>query len=268
VGSDTCWAGPPPGLAAHLASWPSCATSPCISSGQSLLRVSVVSSVLQLTSAVDTGYTKGKSYNRKSQVMRDDPAVVTLVVRAADGDQAAWDEIVERYAPLVWAICLRHELDRQSIDDIGQSVWLLLVENISRLREPAALPGWLATTTRRECLRAIRARGRHGKESPTPADEQLADESAEVEQEVIEAELHAALRAAFAELPAGCRELLSMLISDPPPGYASISATLGIPMGSIGPTRARCLAKLRRSRFLAAIVAGQEGNMQVSEAGR
>lgn len=200
--------------------------------------------------------------------MRDDPTVVTLVGRAADGDQAAWDEIVERYAPLVWAICLRHELDRQSIDDIGQSVWLLLVENISRLREPAALPGWLATTTRRECLRAMRARGRHGKESPTPADEQLADESAEVEQEVIEAELHAALRAAFAELPAGCRELLSMLISDSSPGYASISATLGIPMGSIGPTRARCLAKLRRSRFLAAILTGQEDNMQVSEAGR
>ena len=241
---------------------------PVYQSGRSLLRVSVGEPVLQLTTAADMRYRKGDSHNRENQAMRDDPTVVSLVVRAANGDQAAWDEIVERYAPLVWAICLRHELDRQSIDDIGQSVWLLLVENISRLREPAALPGWLATTTRRECLRAMRARGRHGKEISTPADEQLPDASAEVEREVVEAELHAALRAAFAELPAGCRELLSMLINDPPVGYARISATLGIPMGSIGPTRARCLARLRRSSHLAAVLAGQDDSAEVSEAGR
>jgi RNA polymerase sigma factor (sigma-70 family) len=200
--------------------------------------------------------------------MRDDPTVVSLVARAASGDQAAWDEIVERYAPLVWAICLRHQLDRQRIDDIGQSVWLLLVENIGRLREPAALPGWLATTTRRECLRTLRASGRHGKETPTPFEEEPPDESAEIEQELIEAERHAALRAALAELPAGCRELLSMMINDPAPDYASISATLGIPVGSIGPTRARCLAKLRRSPRLAALLAGQDDGAEVSEAGR
>jgi RNA polymerase sigma factor (sigma-70 family) len=200
--------------------------------------------------------------------MRDDPTVVSLVARAANGDQAAWDEIVERYAPLVWAICLRHQLDRQSIDDIGQSVWLLLVENISRLREPAALPGWLATTTRRECLRTLRASGRHGMETPTPFEEEPPSESAEIEQEIIEAERHAALRAALADLPSGCRELLSMMINDPAPGYASISATLGIPIGSIGPTRARCLAKLRRSPHLAAVLAGQDDSTEVSEAGR
>ena len=200
--------------------------------------------------------------------MRDDPTVVSLVTRAANGDQAAWDEIVERYAPLVWAICQRHQLDRQSIDDIGQSVWLRLVENISRLREPAALPGWIATTTRRECLRALRASGRHGMEVPQPVEELPCCGSADVEQEIIEAELHAALRAAFAELPAGCRELLSMLISDPPLGYARISAKLAMPMGSIGPTRARCLARLRRSLSLAAAVPDQDDSSQVSEAGR
>jgi RNA polymerase sigma factor (sigma-70 family) len=200
--------------------------------------------------------------------MRDDPSVVSLVARAASGEQAAWDQIVERYAPLVWAICLRHQLDRARIDDIGQSVWLLLVENIGRLREPAALPGWIATTTRRECLRALRAASRPGQEVPTPFEDQPADESANIEQDIIEAELHAALRAAFAELPAGCRELLSMMISDPAPGYASISATLGLPMGSIGPTRARCLAKLRRSPHLAAVLAGQDVGPAISEAGR
>jgi RNA polymerase sigma factor (sigma-70 family) len=209
-----------------------------------------------------------ESHNRENQAMRDDPTVVSLVARAASGDQAAWDEIVDRYAPLVWAICLRHQLDRQSIDDLGQSVWLLLVENIGRLREPAALPGWLATTTRRECLRALRAAGRRGTEIPTPLEDLPPDGSAEIEQEIIEAELHAALRAAFAELPAGCRQLLSMMISDPAPDYASISATLGMPMGSIGPTRARCLAKLRRSPHLAAVLPGQRDSAEVSEAGR
>ena len=200
--------------------------------------------------------------------MRDDPTVVSLVARVTAGDQAAWDEIIERYAPLVWAICVRYQLDRHTIDDIGQSVWLLLVENISRLREPAALPGWLATTTRRECLRALRASGRRGMEVPIPADELPPDWAAALDQEIIEAELHAALRAAFAELPAGCRELLSMLISDSAPGYAKISATLGIPMGSIGPTRARCLARLRRSRHLAAVLAGQDDSARVSEVRR
>ena len=79
--------------------------------------------------------------------MRDDPSVIALVDRVGGGDQAAWDELIERYAPLVWSICARYQLDRHDVDDVGQSVWLLLVENIRNLREPAALPGWLATTT-------------------------------------------------------------------------------------------------------------------------
>src|SRR6267142_2424328 len=89
--------------------------------------------------------------------MRDDPSVIALVARVGDGDQEAWNELVERYAPLVWSICVRYQLSRQDIDVVGQSVWLLLVEQIGKLREPAALPGWLATTTRRECLRILTA---------------------------------------------------------------------------------------------------------------
>ena len=87
--------------------------------------------------------------------MRDDPSVVALVVRAADGDQRAWDEIVERYSPLVYGVCTRYRLGRHDIEDVGQTVWLLLVEHLGKLREPAALPGWLATTTARECLRTV-----------------------------------------------------------------------------------------------------------------
>src|SRR5947207_2544282 len=89
--------------------------------------------------------------------MRDDPSVIALVTRAAGDDQQAWDELIERYAPLVWAICTRYRLSNHDIEDVGQSVWLLLVEQLGKLRESAALPGWLATTTKRECLRVVTA---------------------------------------------------------------------------------------------------------------
>src|SRR5215468_10721688 len=90
--------------------------------------------------------------------MRDDSSsAATLVARAANGDQAAWNRIVERYAPLVWSICTRHRLSSHDIEDVGQNVWLLLVDQLRNLREPAALPRWLATTTQRECLRVLRA---------------------------------------------------------------------------------------------------------------
>ena len=90
--------------------------------------------------------------------MRDDPTVVALVTRARDGDKDAWDELVERYAPLVFSVCRRYRLAPPDIDDVGQSVWLRLVEHLPGLREPAALPGWIATTTQRECFRLRLAR--------------------------------------------------------------------------------------------------------------
>jgi len=92
--------------------------------------------------------------------MRDDPHVVALVTRASGGDQGAWHELVDRYAPLVYTICTRYRLSNHDIEDVGQNVWLLLVEQLGKLREPAALPGWLATTTARECLRVVTAASR------------------------------------------------------------------------------------------------------------
>jgi RNA polymerase sigma factor (sigma-70 family) len=205
--------------------------------------------------------------------VRDDSSVSALVARARDGDQPAWNEIVERYAPLVWSICNRYRLSRQDIDDIGQTVWLLLVEQLGNIRQPAALPGWLATTTQRECLRVLRAASRYDRFGSSVDNQELPDQSAPViEQEVIEAELHAALRTAFAGLPARCRQLLSMLLSDPPHSYAEISATVPIAIGSIGPQRARCLDKLRRSPALAAlsdvaVEGGEVSGAQASETG-
>jgi RNA polymerase sigma factor (sigma-70 family) len=185
--------------------------------------------------------------------MRDDPAVIALVTRARDGDHAAWDEIIDRYAPLVWFICQRYRLSRADIDDIGQTVWLLLVEQLGNLRQPAALPGWLATTTQRECLRVVRAASRYDHAELPETSQAPADQPPEmVEQQIIAAETSAAVRLAFAGLPEHCRRLLSMLISDPPVPYAEISAALSIRVGSIGPQRARCLNRLRRSPALAA----------------
>ena len=187
----------------------------------------------------------------KGHAMRDGPSVIALVARVGDGDQAAWNDLIERYSPLVWSICIRYQLNRQDIDDVGQSVWLLLAEQIGSLREPAALPGWLATTTKRECLRILRATRRHDHAGLPPEDQMPSDPDAPmIEEEVLAAERNAALRAAFADLPRGCHEMLSMLISDPQRAYAGISATLGMPAGSIGPPRARCLDRLRRSPHL------------------
>jgi len=199
--------------------------------------------------------------------MRDDPLVIALVARVVGGDQAAWNELVERYAPLVWSICVKYRLDRSEIDDVGQSVWLLLVENIGSLRQPAALPGWLATTTHRECLRALRSARRHDHADMPPADELPASQdTATIEQEIMAAEESAAVRAAFSELPPLCRDLLAMLVSDPPCPYADVSAALKIAVGSIGPKRSRCLQLLRRSPHLVAIIESGAWDIGVGQA--
>src|SRR5215472_10808217 len=94
---------------------------------------------------------------KKATPMRDDPSVTDLVTRARTGDKQAWDALVERYVPLVWSICRHYRLSPADAQDTGQNVWLQLVEQLDNLRDPAALPGWLATTTRHECGRVLRA---------------------------------------------------------------------------------------------------------------
>jgi RNA polymerase sigma factor (sigma-70 family) len=184
-----------------------------------------------------------------------DLVAIDLVTCVRNGDALAWDALVERYAPLIWSICRRHRLGDADVDDVGQSVWMYLVDQVDKIREPAALPDWLATTTRRECLRVLRAtRGPLAAGYVLDA-EILPDERAgTVEQEVLEAERHAALREAFQALPPYGQQLMALLIQDPPVPYTEISARLGIPVGSIGPNRSRCLDKLRRHPALAALI--------------
>jgi RNA polymerase sigma factor (sigma-70 family) len=189
--------------------------------------------------------------------MRDDPHVVALVTRASGGDQDAWYEIIDRYASLVYTICARYRLSNHDIEDVGQNVWLLLVEQLGKLREPAALPGWLATTTARECLRVVTAANKAERLGTGVDDSVIFVDERAIDEEILVAEQNVALRAAFAELPPRCQRLLSMLIGDPPRSYAEIHAELNIPVGSIGPQRARCLDRLRRSSALAAFGEGE-----------
>jgi RNA polymerase sigma factor (sigma-70 family) len=196
--------------------------------------------------------------------MRDDPSVIALVERAVNSDQNAWNDILERYAPLVWSICTRYRLNDQDIEDVGQTVWLLLVEHLGELRQPAALPGWLATTTHRECQRALTVARKTEGAGTKLEDALFVVDGAVIEQEILIAERNAALRLALRELPPRCQQLVAMLISDPPHSYAEISDALQIPMGSIGPQRSRCLEHLRRSAALARLNAGE---MRVNSAG-
>jgi RNA polymerase sigma factor (sigma-70 family) len=180
--------------------------------------------------------------------------VDVLVAAARDGDSEAWDALVERYLPLVTAIISRHRLTGADADDVNQSVWLRLVEHLSDLREPAALPGWIATTTRNESLRTLRGRSRALPVDPLGQSpfERAAD-GPDVDDALLRDERYQALREALLGLPQPRRALLELVCADPPVPYDEISRRLGIPVGSIGPTRARALAQLRRSPALSAL---------------
>jgi RNA polymerase sigma factor (sigma-70 family) len=166
----------------------------------------------------------------------------TLVRRAAEGDQEAWDTLVVRYSGLLWAVVRRFRLDDEQAADVLQTTWLRLVENIGSIRDPARLPGWLATTARRRCLDAVTASARQqpiadGFDPPTP--------DSGPEASVLQSERNSMVRRALDRLPERDRALLTMLVADPPRSYEEISARLRMPVGSIGPTRARALRRLR-----------------------
>ncbi|MBV9446826.1 MAG: sigma-70 family RNA polymerase sigma factor [Streptosporangiaceae bacterium] len=175
-----------------------------------------------------------------------DNPVSWLVDAAGSGNERAWQEIVDRYAPLLASVIGRFRLTPAERQDIAQTVWLRLVEHLGSLREPRALPMWIITTGRRECMRCLSEQRRAVPRDPldpswltTPAEE------AEPAGELMRAERHEALLAGLAELPSRQRDLLLLLMEDPPLSYAQISERTGIAPGSIGPTRARALERLR-----------------------
>jgi RNA polymerase sigma factor (sigma-70 family) len=183
----------------------------------------------------------------------DDTTDVTQLVQAAvAGDHRAWEHLVDRYMPLVRSVIWSFRLPDKDAEDANQMVWLALVESLGRIREPRALPGWIVTTTRRECI-GVQRRSRQSVPVDFCADNCCADDAVSVvveldfDETTWRAERHAALLRGLAELPPRQRDLLVLLLSDPPLSYDEISALLGIPKGSIGPTRARAMRRLRDS---------------------
>jgi RNA polymerase sigma factor (sigma-70 family) len=175
-----------------------------------------------------------------------DMDVRALVVAAAGGDQAAWDAIVARFNGLVWAIARSYRLDPADAGDAVQMTWLKLVENLDRIVDPDRLAGWLAVTARRECLQLIRRASREpGMLLSEPAPDQV-DQAPPVDDALLVGERDSALWRAVARLSDRCQRLLRVLMATPPPAYTEVAAALGIPIGTIGPTRMRCLQHLRK----------------------
>lgn len=181
--------------------------------------------------------------------------VPDLVSAARDGDASAWQSLVERYTPLVLCVVRRSGLRGGDAEDAVQTVWLRLVEHLGDLREPRALPGWIATTARNQCMRVSRARGSVTLTDLSEGREPASDEmSTAVETRLLDQERHEALLAAVAELPERQRQLVLLMIEDPPLSYEEISRRLGIPVGSIGPTRARAFARIRAFPAMTALI--------------
>jgi RNA polymerase sigma factor (sigma-70 family) len=181
-----------------------------------------------------------KATNRRRLAGED---VARLVARAADGEQRAWNELVDEFGGVVWAATRTHRLGGADAADVVQTTWLRLVESLDRIEDPTRLGLWLATTARRECLKVIDRTSRL-----IPRGDDLPDMPSDApqpgEQLLSEQRAHA-VRAAIGRLAPRDRALLRMLAADPAPSYEEIGAALGMAVGSIGPTRARALARLR-----------------------
>lgn len=173
-------------------------------------------------------------------------SVSELVALAGGGDQAAWRELVDRYSGLVWSVARSHNLNHSDAAEVSQTTWLRLVEHLSRLRDPERVGGWLAATARHESARVLRRAGREILDDAPADDARLGDPGPSPEALFLESERRELLRNGLAKLGVRCRRLLRVLATTPPPSYAEVSDALGIPVGSIGPTRARCLENLRR----------------------
>jgi RNA polymerase sigma factor (sigma-70 family) len=187
--------------------------------------------------------------------MVEEPSVEDLVRRAADGDVAAWGVLVDRFAGLVWSVCRQYRMSNHDAADVSQTVWLRLVEQLSSVREPAAVGGWLVTTARRECLRVLGDRRRQIPLDLT-VDQDVPDdpERTATDARLLADERDLLLRRALAELPDPCRSLLSMLVAEDRKPYAEIGRELGMPIGSIGPTRSRCLDRIRKNATVVALL--------------
>jgi RNA polymerase sigma factor (sigma-70 family) len=180
----------------------------------------------------------------KAASSADECDLVEVVAAARAGSGAAWEALVERFDGLVVAIARRCRLSEADVAEVCQTTWLRLVENIDRIEQPDRLAAWLATTSRRESLRIAT---RHVAVSMTDALNLKADDQAvPVDAGLLKDEEVRTIRRATEQLSPGCRRLLGLLMSDHDLPYKTIAEQLSMPIGSIGPTRGRCLEHLRQ----------------------
>jgi RNA polymerase sigma factor (sigma-70 family) len=170
--------------------------------------------------------------------------ITALVTGAAAGDQDAWNCLVEEFGAMIWAVARAHRLNDADARDVSQATWLRLFEQLHKLRQPALVGAWLATTARRECLRILR----ENKRQVLDGDGATEHESPDIgpTEVVLRSERDLALKRSFDRLRASDRALLRLLMAEPAPSYEEISTALEMPIGSIGPTRQRALERLRQ----------------------
>jgi RNA polymerase sigma factor (sigma-70 family) len=177
----------------------------------------------------------------------DSADIARLVRRAAEGDLGAWERLVDQFARLIWSITADYKLVESDAADVCQTTWLRLLEHIDRIEHPDRVGSWLAATARNECLRSLAARKRvvFSQDYEELHDSAAAAREPEIDERLLAAERAQVVRDALSCLPRRWQRLLEMLMADPPASYADISDELELPIGSIGPTRGRCLARLR-----------------------
>lgn len=171
-----------------------------------------------------------------------------LVRAAARGDSQAWEQLVDRFTDLLWSVCRAHRMTDEDAADAVQLTWLRLLEHLDRIRDPQRLAGWLATTCRRECLALLR-RSRPLLSVEEEHMDRLAGGGFPADEPLLTAEGHAALWKAFRLLSDWCQQVLRHLVVDAEegsPSYRLVAAKLNAPVGSLGPTRKRCLSQLRK----------------------
>jgi RNA polymerase sigma factor (sigma-70 family) len=172
--------------------------------------------------------------------------IAYLVKSAALGDSDAWTSLVERFAGLIWSIARSCGLSPTDASDVSQTTWLRFAERIGDLRDPARAGAWLATTAKRESIRVSRLDARHVLVNPWTELDDLRGDFDDADTDLLTEEQDLVVHHAVALLPTRCRQLLLALAEDPPTSYAEISKRYDIPVGSIGPQRARCLVRLQR----------------------
>jgi RNA polymerase sigma factor (sigma-70 family) len=184
-----------------------------------------------------------------------------LIAACLTGEPAAWDVLVDRYAALIYSIPLKKGFDESDAADVFQAVCIILLDKLGTIRTPRGLPAWIITTTTRQCLALARQRRREQSRTTSTPDAartntEPTDPDLQPEEEVLALERHFAVRRAVSELPPPCRRLIEALFSDTaePLSYEQLAVRLGVSPNSLGPTRARCLAKLRRALIAAGFI--------------